>query len=93
MLALFRTDASIQLGGGHLMRCLALAGTLDRLGYEVGLACTEETVSLIPKTSGFNLNTLILEDFSDITEEYNNFHPDNPLKKLNSVSNGFVESE
>ncbi len=40
MRVLFRTDASIQIGGGHLMRCLTLAGQLREEGAEVVFVCS-----------------------------------------------------
>ena len=42
----FRTDASLQIGSGHLMRCLALADALAARGARVRFLCREVTESL-----------------------------------------------
>ncbi len=38
---LIRADASIQIGSGHIMRCLTLAHELARRGHEVRFICRE----------------------------------------------------
>ncbi|MCP4264234.1 MAG: UDP-2,4-diacetamido-2,4,6-trideoxy-beta-L-altropyranose hydrolase [Candidatus Brocadiaceae bacterium] len=43
----FRTDASLQIGIGHMMRCLTLAGELERRGSDISFICREENGSLI----------------------------------------------
>lgn len=41
MKILFRTDASVEIGSGHLMRCLTLADQLRAEGAEVAFVCRE----------------------------------------------------
>lgn len=43
----FRTDASIQIGYGHVMRCLTLANKLSQVGAEVIFICREFSGNLI----------------------------------------------
>ena len=42
----FRTDASIQIGTGHVMRCLTLANELRRQGNECWFVCREHPGNL-----------------------------------------------
>jgi UDP-2,4-diacetamido-2,4,6-trideoxy-beta-L-altropyranose hydrolase len=43
----FRCDASLQIGSGHVMRCRALARTLQRRGAEVVFLCRRQPGDLI----------------------------------------------
>ena len=47
-LALFRLDASPQIGGGHAFRCLALAQALATAGWRCAFAGTNETLETVP---------------------------------------------
>jgi UDP-2,4-diacetamido-2,4,6-trideoxy-beta-L-altropyranose hydrolase len=68
VLVVFRTDASIQIGTGHVMRCLTLADELTRQGHECRFICREHEghlggliankgydLTLLPKPSGNEL--------------------------------------
>ena len=46
MLVVFRTDASILIGTGHVMRCLTLANELTRQGHECWFVCREHQGNL-----------------------------------------------
>jgi UDP-2,4-diacetamido-2,4,6-trideoxy-beta-L-altropyranose hydrolase len=44
----FRTDASLQIGNGHVMRCLALANALSDAGASCTFICRTEPGHLVP---------------------------------------------
>jgi len=47
MTIIFRTDASQQIGSGHVMRCLTLADILKKRGTDVIFICREHSGNLI----------------------------------------------
>ena len=47
MNVVFRVDASIQMGTGHVMRCLTLADALKNRGAECYFICREHSSNLI----------------------------------------------
>ena len=47
MKAVFRCDASIQIGTGHVMRCLTLADALVKSGAECHFICREHEGHLL----------------------------------------------
>ena len=60
----FRCDASIQIGSGHVMRCLTLADELSRQGAESFFICRQHDGSLMR-----NFKTFCHECTNEILQE------------------------
>jgi len=62
MRVVFRVDASLQMGTGHVMRCLTLALVLKENGVDVRFICRKHKGNLIDKirSNGFNVHELEL---------------------------------
>ena len=60
MKVIFRADASLAMGTGHVIRCLTLAQVLKDNGAKVEFICREHHGNLIDKirSSGFNVHGL-----------------------------------
>jgi len=60
MKVIFRVDASLKMGTGHVMRCLTLAQTLKENGTNVKFICRRHKGSLIDKirSNGFDVHAL-----------------------------------
>ncbi len=60
MLVVIRVDSSSQIGSGHLMRCLTLAGQLKKQGVEVAFICRdlEGNLTELVKKHGYELYLL-----------------------------------
>jgi UDP-2,4-diacetamido-2,4,6-trideoxy-beta-L-altropyranose hydrolase len=58
--ALFRCDASPEIGAGHVTRCLALAETLAETGWRVAFAVSPSTAAMMPAIAagGFSAHEL-----------------------------------
>ena len=62
MRVFFRVDASIEIGTGHVMRCLSLAEVFKENGFNVEFICRLHEGNLIKmiRSKGFNVNELAL---------------------------------
>ncbi|EGR3921541.1 UDP-2,4-diacetamido-2,4,6-trideoxy-beta-L-altropyranose hydrolase [Vibrio cholerae] len=60
MKVVFRVDASIWIGSGHVMRCLVLADALSKKGHQVEFACSplKGDMRTFIRECGFNVITL-----------------------------------
>lgn len=58
--SIFRVDGSRTIGGGHLVRCLALADALVQEGWDVAFACGAGAAEAVPQLAraGFAVHTL-----------------------------------
>lgn len=67
----FRCDASIQIGSGHVMRCLTLADELARQGAECFFICRQHEGNLIEvlRQCGYQVYVLPLENDRAIEPE------------------------
>lgn len=64
----FRADASVQIGTGHVMRCLTLADELTRQGHECRFVCREHEGHLgeLIRSKGYGLTLLLSRSDSDL---------------------------
>jgi UDP-2,4-diacetamido-2,4,6-trideoxy-beta-L-altropyranose hydrolase len=62
MRLLFRTDASLCIGSGHLMRCLTLARTLRAQGHAIWFACRQHPGHLLSLLQAEGFATLALPE-------------------------------
>ncbi len=68
MKVVIRVDASLQIGTGHVMRCLTLAEALKQQGAKVEFICREHEGNLLERIGlqGFNVYPLTqISNFSD----------------------------
>ena len=63
---IFRADASEELGGGHLMRCVALATAFAEAGWQVGFAVNAEALSVIPALADTVADVLVVSGDDEV---------------------------
>lgn len=67
----FRVDASLQIGTGHVMRCLTLAAVLQEVGAQCHFICREQPGNLIEliRQRGYAVNALPASSRINIDDE------------------------
>ena len=70
MKALIRTDASLQIGNGHIMRCMSLAKSLQKEGVETVFICRPLQGNLIDFIKAQGLSVLTLPVATSAAEEH-----------------------
>lgn len=70
----FRVDASLQIGTGHLMRCLALAERLKNSQAEISFICRENIGTFKAKITEKGFRLIELKSFGKVTQEDKLFH-------------------
>lgn len=70
----FRADASLDMGAGHVMRCLSLATAMQQMGWECLFICRDLIGNLnhLIEKKGFVVNCLTLNKNTQILEEIDN---------------------
>jgi UDP-2,4-diacetamido-2,4,6-trideoxy-beta-L-altropyranose hydrolase len=76
MRVIFRVDASLQIGTGHVMRCLTLAKVLKENGANVDFICRQHDGNLISKiqSNGFNVFELTFLTESKVDDKLSHSH-------------------
>jgi len=59
--AVFRCDAGVALGGGHLRRCLTLAEALAANGWRIAFAVRPETLAFLPRDLALQPDWIVLD--------------------------------
>jgi UDP-2,4-diacetamido-2,4,6-trideoxy-beta-L-altropyranose hydrolase len=63
--ALFRVDASVDIGGGHVRRCLSLAQALRDTSWQVAFVSRSGTEDVVPSLRRSGVKTLIIDGDAD----------------------------
>jgi UDP-2,4-diacetamido-2,4,6-trideoxy-beta-L-altropyranose hydrolase len=76
MKVIFRVDASLQMGTGHVMRCLTLAQALKKNGWNAEFICRKHEGNIIDKvySSGFIVHEIEEFEEADIDNKLAHSH-------------------
>jgi|SRR5690606_34939266 len=82
VLVAFRADASVQIGTGHVMRCLTLADELARLGHHCLFICRDHEGHLGDLITSRGYDLILLPVCGNKSIEMNGNGPDNYARWL-----------
>lgn len=75
--AVFRADATVDIGGGHVARCLTMADELARLGWRCSFATVAETPTVSPALAASGHEILFVGgDAEDTIDAMRTYWPD-----------------
>lgn len=76
MVVVFRADASIEMGAGHIMRCLTLAQALKESGSSVKFICRKHRGNMINKirSKGFVVHELNVSNKANVDDRLAHHH-------------------
>jgi UDP-2,4-diacetamido-2,4,6-trideoxy-beta-L-altropyranose hydrolase len=81
MRVVFRVDASLKIGTGHVMRCLTLAEELKQQGSEVEFICREHEGNLIGRIARQGFKVHKLAQCTDITDSKESLKDNSIIEK------------
>ena len=83
----FRVDSSLEIGTGHVMRCLTLAEQLERSGCKVFFICRqlEGSISKLITDKRFNLFEIQSDKIVDIFKWYQENWQQDSLSTINLI--------
>ncbi len=75
MFVVFRVDASIEIGSGHVMRCLTLADALKNEGIECIFICRDHNGNMQSLIQNKGHSVILLSSVKEVSSRFTSQHP------------------